>query len=1006
LAGRNKKAEVIAMMNCEGRDAPRKKACLTKRYSGLLDSPLGKVIVNKKAAFALVLLAQAGFSAVLPLAFEPNSGQTDHRVRYLARGPQGTLWLTRDEAVLGTRQGALRVRLEGGSRNPNLEAEDALPGKTNYFIGKDSSRWRHDIPLFGKVRYRGVYPGIDVVFYGNPNDLEYDFVLAPGADAHKIRLAYAGARGMRVDAAGDLIFSIGDSEIRQHRPKIYQGTHAIDGRYQILGRNRVGFSIAEYDHGQSLTIDPVITYSTYFGGSSFDQGQAIAMDAQGNLYVTGQTGSADFPVIGGVGATFPTTPGAASQALVPFVAKLNPSLSGAASVVWSTYLGGGHNGSFSVAIAVDPGGNVYAGGATLSSDDFAVTRNAFQQTPNCVASINGASSNCLSGWISKIAPGGNQLIYSSFLSGGYIDTIYGIAVDNAGNAYLAGATASPAFPVRGAAYQSRLVGGQNGFISKVSPDGSTLLYSTYFGGEGSDGFSSIALDSSGFVYVGGASSSLRFPVSQNAYQLTLQRAQSAGVLAKLDLTQEGPFALLYGTYIGGPSPSTASTVNALALDSQGNIFAAGSTTDASFPVTAAAAQSQFGGVVPSDTGYVTGDAFVLKLNPNAQGAGQLTYSSFFGGAGNDSAAALSIDTSGRVLISGTTGSSNLPVTPDAYECCFSNPGNFSKNSTSGFSARIDPSKSGPAGLLYATYVGGSPAGMVSLAGSAMNSAGTVAALFGGIVPSNFPVTASAFKKTNTSKSMNAYLATINFGSAGPLITAVANAASFKTTGFSPGMIFTIVGSAFGPVATFGPQLDATGRVETLVSGTEVLVDGVPVPLIYGSATLINAVAPYELAAKVGQTVFVQVVSNGVAGNVVPVTITATAPGIFYSAGGQGAILNQDSSLNGGNNPAAKGSYVSIYCTGEGQTTPAGVDGSVSNQPVAQLPHPVVPVSVTIGGIAVPQSDIYYAGSAPQAVAGLLQLTAKIPANAASGNIPIVVTFGSQSSQTGVTVAVQ
>ena len=197
--------------------------------------------------------------------------------------------------MLGTREGSLRVRFEGGNPAPTLQAEDALAGKANYFVDKDSSRWRHDIPLFGKVRYQSVYPGIDAVFYGNPEDLEYDLVVAPGADPRAIRLAYSGAKKMRVDDAGDLIFSLGSSEVRQHRPKVYQGTQAIDGRYKILGRNRVGFSIGAYDPKQALTIDPVITYSTYLSGASFfEQAQAVAMDAQGNLYITGQTSSPNF----------------------------------------------------------------------------------------------------------------------------------------------------------------------------------------------------------------------------------------------------------------------------------------------------------------------------------------------------------------------------------------------------------------------------------------------------------------------------------------------------------------------------------------------------------------------------------------------------------------------------------------------------------------------------------------------------------------------------------------
>jgi uncharacterized protein (TIGR03437 family) len=290
---------------------------------------------------------------------------------------------------------------------------------------------------------------------------------------------------------------------------------------------------------------------------------------------------------------------------------------------------------------------------------------------------------------------------------------------------------------------------------------------------------------------------------------------------------------------------------------------------------------------------------------------------------------------------------------------------------------------------------------------AVNPSGSLVALAGLASSGNLPVTASAFQtKPGGPNAANAYVALFDFSQTGPQIAAAANSASFLTNGFSPGMIFTLAGTGLGTPATAGIQLDANGRVSTSVAGTQVLVDGVPAPLVYISPTQINAVAPYELAPKVGQIVYVQVVYNNIAGTAYPVRVSATNPGIFYSAGGQGAILNQDFGVNSASNPTAKGSYISIYATGEGQTSPVVPDGSVSNQPAGQLAIPVAPVSLTIGGIAVPASDILYAGAAPQAVAGVLQVTAKIPLTAASGSIPIVLTVGSNSSQTGVTVAVQ
>jgi uncharacterized protein (TIGR03437 family) len=950
--------------------------------------------MRKILAFSLVVLAQAALPATLPLVFEANRGQTDSHVQYLARSPRATLWLTGDEAVLGSKEGSLRVRFEGGNRTPRLEAEDALPGKTNYFIGKDSSRWRRDIPLFGKVRYQGIYPGIDAVFYGNPEDFEYDLVLAPGADPRKIHLAYSGAKRMRVDAAGDLIFSLASSEIRQHRPRILQGTKAIDGHYVVLGQNRIGFSIAKYDRKKPLTIDPVVTYSTYLGGSSEDLPGGVAMDAQGNLCIAGATSSPDFPTVGGLHQPPPQ-----NNTLVAYLAKINPAASGAASLVWSTFIGSGSDGTLAFGVALDASGNVFAAGTTVSSD-FPTTPNVFQPSANC---MNG--SNCASTFVVKVAPSGNQLIYASFLGGGVDDAEGGFAVDAAGNAYVVGGTRSPSFPLVGTPFQFVLQGTQNGYLTKIAPDGSKLLYSTFIGGENMDFLNTVAVDSTGIVYVAGNTTSARFPVTTNAYQSSLQGAQS-GMVAKFDLTQPANLALVYSSYLGGTTSTASTSVSGVAGDSSGAIYAAGFTSDPTFPVTPGAFQSKFGGVVPNDPIGDYGDAFVLKLTPSAQT--QLVYSSFLGGSGNDFANAIAIDGSGRIAIAGTTASSNFPTTADAYECCFSNPSGKAGNGSSGFFALFDPTKSGPSSLAYSMEIAGSTGdqGFINPSGLAMNTAGSVVALVGGIQARSFPVTSSAFQKVNNAPVLNVYIARLDLTAVGPTIASAVNAASFQSTGLSPGLIFTLTGSNLGPTAPFGTQLDDTGKVATLVSGTEVLVNGVAAPLLYGSPTQINAVAPYELAPLTGQTVFVQVLFNGVAGNLMPVTVAATAPGIFVGSGTQGAILNQDNSYNGSTNPAAKGSYVSIYCTGEGQTNPPGIDGHVANEAAAQLARPVAPVSVMIGGVAVPSSAIAYAGAAPGDVAGVLQVTLQIPANAPSGNVPVVLTIGSQSSQTGVTVAIQ
>jgi uncharacterized protein (TIGR03437 family) len=719
------------------------------------------------------------------------------------------------------------------------------------------------------------------------------------------------------------------------------------------------------------------------------------MDSQGNLYVAGTVGSPDFPVAGGLNIPNPVT------VTIPFVAKINPAASGKASLVWSTLLGGSNGGGLTGPVIVDSGGSVYVGGVTLSND-FPV-RNAFQSSPNCIAGL----SDCGSGFVIKLAPAGNQVVYGSYIGGGFNDTVLAMAVDASGVLYIAGSAASPTFPVTSQPYQSRSAGGIDAYVAKISADGGTLLYSSLFGGEGKDFPQSIAVDSQGMVYLAGLTTSMRLPVTQNAYQQSILSSTQAGFIAKFDLTQPSQSGLLYSSYFGAANSAATASVNSIAVDSSQNLYATGSTSDPAFLTTQGAVQTKFGGIVAGDSYGLLGDGFVAKVNLLAQGTAQLVYSSFLGGSGNEVGSSIAFDSSGKILVTGTTDSFDFPTTPGAYQCCVLRNGSKTISPfLNSFLVRIDPTKSGAAGLLYSSYIANSSSS-TSLSALAISVSGSVVALGGNASTGNLPVTASAFQLSpGGPKAANAYVARFDFSQTGPQISAAANAASFLSIGFSPGMLFTLAGTGLGTPATAGVQLDSNGRVATSVAGTQVLVDGVPAPLIYISPTQINAVAPYELAAKTGQMVYVQVVYNNVAGNVFPFLVTATNPGIFYSAGGQGAILNQDFGYNGAGNPAAKGSYISIYATGEGQTNPVVPDGHVSNETANQLARPVAAVSLTIGGIAVPASDIVYAGAAPQNVAGVLQVTAKIPLTVASGNVPVVLTVGTQSSQPGVTVAVQ
>src|SRR5258706_1049861 len=345
----------------------------------------------------------------LPLQFEANGGQTHEDVHFLARGAGYSLYLTAGEAVLvlanpdakvQKRSFALRMSLVGAAREPVVTGLDELPGKANYFVGKDRSKWRTNVPTYAKVQYRNVYPGIDLVYYGNQRQLEYDFVVAPGADPKKIVLGFKGAKKLQIDAQGELVLHASGGDIRQHKPVVYQDIdgvrHEFAGSYVRKGANRVGFKLAAYDATRPLVIDPVVlSYSTYLGGSGDEDANrqgGIAADAAGNAYVTGTTRSTDFPTTSG--AFQPTHTGGAFVSHDAFVTKLN---STGSALIYSTYLGGNgfisagpfHTGPFDCgddsgnSIAVDAGGNAYVTGETTSRA-FPTTPGAFQAGPPAV----------------------------------------------------------------------------------------------------------------------------------------------------------------------------------------------------------------------------------------------------------------------------------------------------------------------------------------------------------------------------------------------------------------------------------------------------------------------------------------------------------------------------------------------------------------------------------------------------------------------------------------------
>jgi hypothetical protein len=515
----------------------------------------------------------------LPLYFERNDGQFDPRIHYLTRGYQYTTYFTPQEVEI-TLQGkeqlssALKLQFIGANPNPQVQGLEKQECTSNYFIGNDSQKWRTHIPNYAKVVYQEIYPGINAVFYGNKQQLEYDICVAPGANPNIVRLHIEGIKDMVIDPTGDLRLSINDDHlILMHKPFIYQmidgKTINIPGEFILLAKNDIGFKLGTYDLNQELVIDPTLSYSTYLGGNDYDQSNAIAVDSDGNAYVTGSARSSDFPTTMGA---FDTTLGGIGIQNA-FITKMN---STGTALVYSTYLGGNIY-EQSNAIAIDGSGNAYVTGLTQSSN-FPTTMGAFQT----------AKLGLQDAFITKLNSTGTALIYSTYLGGGTSEQGSGIAVDSDGNAYITGSTTSSNFPTTVGAFQTTLNGFMDAFITKLNSGGSALVYSTYLGGNSGDHCYGITIDTLGNAYVTGYTQSSDFPTTPGAFQTTFMGVSDA-FITKLNSTGT---ALIYSTYLGESGDNQG---NAIAIDASGNAYITGYTQSSSFPTTDGAFQTELGG---------------------------------------------------------------------------------------------------------------------------------------------------------------------------------------------------------------------------------------------------------------------------------------------------------------------------------------------------------------------------------------------------------------------------
>ncbi len=681
----------------------------------------------------------------LPLIFEANQGQTDAQVKFLCRGGDYGLFLTSTEAVLSMAKagreskgetdatveratqeesitGVLQMKLVGANPAPEISGLQELPGRSSYFKGRDPSKWHTRVPNYAAVRYKDVYPGIDLIYYGNQEELEFDWWLAPGADPKLIKLAIHGAEKISLDAHDGLLIESGGSEIRLHKPVVYQVDegqqepgniqadheyarvegadfkHFVEGKYLLKDTHTVAFEIAAYDPSKPLTIDPVLSYSSFLGGNGEDEGNAIAIDSTGNAYITGSTVSSDFPTKNPLQASFHGIQDA-------FVAKFNPATSGAASLLYSTYLGSSNGNAFGLGIAVDSAGNAYVTGGT-GSTNFPTTPLAFQTTAGSPGDA----------FVTKLDSTGSALIYSTYLGGsGNNDQGLSIAVDSAGDAYVTGFTDSLNFPTMNA-FQPSLGGGLlDAFVTMLNPVGSALLYSTYLGGSGDEQGTGIAIDSSGNAYVTGNTGSTNFPTTVGAFQMSLSGVGDAFV-AKINPSTSGQTSLTYSTYLGGNGSDEGFGI---AVDSSGSAYVTGLTYSTDFRTTSGAFQKTLNG---------TQNAFVTKLN--AVGSA-LVFSTLLGGSDHDQGSAVSLDSGSNVYVAGKTQSVNFPVTSDAFR-------SSSQTANDAFVTKLNSDASS---LIFSTYLGGTNLNIAT--GIAVDAAGS-AYVTGFTRSPDFP-TANAFQ---------------------------------------------------------------------------------------------------------------------------------------------------------------------------------------------------------------------------------------------------------------------
>jgi uncharacterized protein (TIGR03437 family) len=992
----------------------------------------------------------------VPLSFEPNQGQLASTVQFLSRGSGYALFLTPGQIVLNLERqqpasaaatgqtpeaasvDTLRMSLIGANPEANAVGLARQPGVVNYFIGNDPKNWRSGIPTYGKVKYPQIYRGVDLVFYGNQRQLEYDFVVAPGADPNRIAWRIDGARAS-VDAEGNLALSAPNGPASFKKPVLYQmdgdKKTSVEGAFAVAG-NQIRFRLGSYDHSRALIIDPVLSYASYLAGSGNDHigraldnnpngtSQGIAVDSAGSAYVTGYTYSIDFPTKN----PYQSAPPAKVTGVPPgqwpsaFVTKFSPDGS---SLVYSTYLGG--NGyDYAYAIVVDSSGNAYVTGET-DSPDFPATAGAYQTvcspSPNNTGAPIPNSSNCgtsnTSAFVTKLNSTGTGLVYSTFLGGnGSYAYATAIAVDGAGRAYIAGNededcyrglpyTFQSCFPTTSGAViaGNQPVGGdpQFAFVAAFDPTGAQLLYSTLFGdlnfkciiacGGGTYG-TGVTVDANGYFYLVGETQASNLPTTAGVVQpngaplgnpATYVQAWR-GFVAKFNpVTSAGGASLAYATYLGGKTGNTGDFISGITIDSASNAYIAGYTNSKDFPVTPGAYSTVCG-----PNGQNCAAAHVTKLNPTAT---SIVWSTFVGDSKGDGSDALfftgpiQLDGNGNIYIMGQEAGSGFPSVNPVEPAP-------SGGQMDVIVAELDPTG---ANLLFSTRIGSGGLDTASPAGLAVDSAGDIY-LAGNNGGPNLITTPGAFQTTasNNPCCSHGFVAKIAATSATVTLATAGQVEPFAGESIVSVYGINLAGGTASAVSLPLPtSLD--GNTVTVTDSSGVARQA---SLFYVSPSQINFEIPAGTATGTATVTFQN--QNGTIQSTT-ISIGSVSPGIFELNGSGLVAALVLPVISGTQQPLQP-----VYQIASGSVIPLPINlGPSTEQVYLEMYGTGIrnakSVTVTVGGLSVP---VLYAGAAP-GFAGEDQVNiGPLPQSlAGKGSVNILLTADGQAANT-VNVTIQ